>query len=133
MAGNIDIQPVFNEYKAVAYMCQYFSKTKYQKQAVKEAFENNIHDYDTMKTIAKAYLSNRECSAQEAVFHILQELKLRRFFPAVYFLNTIFQRKEFKCYFLKKNLADYQIIAQIFSRDLILIVTWKDQVQHSPK
>ena len=25
--ASIDIQPVFNEYKAVAYMCQYFSKT----------------------------------------------------------------------------------------------------------
>ena len=39
---NMDIQPVFNEYKAVAYMCQYFSKTEDQcsqviKQAAKEA------------------------------------------------------------------------------------------------
>ena len=55
------------------------------KQAAKEAFENNIHHHhDTMKTIAKAYLSNRECSVLEAVYHILPELKLRRIFPAVY-------------------------------------------------
>ena len=27
---NMDIQPVFNEYKTVAYMCQYFSKTEDQ-------------------------------------------------------------------------------------------------------
>ena len=45
--ANMDIQPVFNEYKAVTYMCQYFSKTEDRyshamKQAVKEAFENNI-------------------------------------------------------------------------------------------
>ena len=26
------------------------------KQASKEAFENNMHHHDTMKTIAKAYL-----------------------------------------------------------------------------
>ena len=26
--ANIDIQPVFNHYKAVTYMCLYFSKTK---------------------------------------------------------------------------------------------------------
>ena len=57
------------------------------KQAAKEAFENNMHHHDTMKTIAKAYLSNRECSVQEAVYHILPELKLRRIFPAVYFTN----------------------------------------------
>ena len=48
--ANIDIQPVFNEYKAVTYMCQYFSKTEDQcsqamKQASKEAFENNIYIY----------------------------------------------------------------------------------------
>ena len=33
-------------------MCQYFSKTK-----DKEVFEKNKHHYDTMKTIAKAYLA----------------------------------------------------------------------------
>ena len=64
---NKDVQPVFNEYKAVTYMCQYFSKAEDQfsqtiKQATKEAFENNIHHHDTMKTIAKAYLSSREFS-----------------------------------------------------------------------
>ena len=69
---NIDIQPVFNDYKAVWYMCQYFSKTEDQcsqaiKQAAKEAFENNMHRHDTMKTIAKAYLSKSEHSVQETV------------------------------------------------------------------
>ena len=43
----MDIQPVFNEYKAVAYMCFDFSKTEDQcsqamKEAVREAFENNL-------------------------------------------------------------------------------------------
>ena len=47
-----------------------------------------MHHHDTMKTIAKAYLSNRECSVQEAVYHILPEMKLRRIFPAVDFVNT---------------------------------------------
>ena len=56
----MDIQPVFNKYKVVTYMCQYFSKTKDQyskamKEAAKEAFENNMHYHETIKTIAKAY------------------------------------------------------------------------------
>ena len=35
---NMEIQPVFNEYKAVTYMCKYFSKTEDQcSQAMKEA------------------------------------------------------------------------------------------------
>ena len=72
----MDIQPAFNECKAVAYMCQYFSETEIHcsqvmKQAAKEAFENNMHHHDTMEKIAKAYLSNRECFAQEAVHHVL--------------------------------------------------------------
>ena len=74
-------------------MCQYFSKTKDQcpqamEKAATEAFENNMHHYDTTKIIAKAYLSNRECSVLEPVYHILLELKLRRIFLAVYFINT---------------------------------------------
>ena len=58
------------------------------KQAAKEAFENNMNHLDTMKTITMAYLSNRDCSVQEEVYHILLGLKLRRVFLAVYFVNT---------------------------------------------
>ena len=47
-----------------------------------------MHHHDAMKTIAKAYLSSQGGSVQEAVYHILSELKLRRIFPAVYFVNT---------------------------------------------
>ena len=61
--------------------------TSYEK-ATKKVFENNMHHHDAMKTIAKAYLSNRECSVRETVYHILPELKLRRIFPDVYFVNT---------------------------------------------
>ena len=88
-----DIQPVFNEYKAVAYMCSYFSKSEDKcsfaiKQAVLEAFDNKLDQFNTMKIILKAYTSNRECSVQEAVYHILPELHVRRVFPGVQFVNT---------------------------------------------
>ena len=55
------------------------------KQAAKEAFEKNIHHYDTVKIIAKDYLSNQECPVEAAMYHILPELKLRRIFFLVYF------------------------------------------------
>ena len=47
--ANMDIEPVFNEYKAVTYMCQYFSKTEDQcskaiERGAKGAFENNMHN-----------------------------------------------------------------------------------------
>ena len=55
------------------------------KQAAKEAFKKNIHHYDTVKIIAKDYLSNQECPVEAAMYHILPELKLRRIFFLVYF------------------------------------------------
>ena len=108
--ANMDIQLVFNESKAVAYMCQYFSKTEDQcsqamKQAAKESFENNMNHHDTMKTFAKAYISNRECSVQEVVYHILPELKLRRIFPAV-FANTNPPEERVKVLFSEKELSE---------------------------
>ena len=79
-------------------MCQYFSKIEDQcsqtmKQEVRKNIKNNIHHRDTIKTIAKAYLSNKECSVRETVFLILAELKLRRIFPAVYFANINLSEK----------------------------------------
>ena len=46
--ANIDIQPVFNHYKAVTYMCAYFSKCEDEasvamKQAAKEAITEKNH------------------------------------------------------------------------------------------
>ena len=84
----MDVQSVFNVYKAVTNMCQFFSKIKDQcsqtmKHGAKDAFDNNMHHHDTMNRITRAYLSNRECSVQEAVYHVSAELKLRRIFPAM--------------------------------------------------
>ena len=109
--ANMDIQPVFNEYKAVTYMCSYFSKSEDQcsqamKEAAREAFENNAGQYQTMKTIARAYLSKRECSVQEAVYHILPELKLRRVFPAVQFVNTNLPGERVKVLLSEKELNE---------------------------
>ena len=58
------------------------------KQAGREAFGTKLDQFNTMKNILKAYTNNRECSVQEAVYHILPELHLRRVFPVVQFVNT---------------------------------------------
>ena len=58
------------------------------KQAAKEAFESNMRHHDTMLEIAKAYVSNEECSVHQALYHILQKLKLRRNFSALYLVNS---------------------------------------------
>ena len=89
----MDVQPVFNEYKAVTYMCSYFSKSEDQcsaamKQAAKEVLDNEFGHFDAMKNILHAYASKQECSVHKAVYHVLPELHLLRVFPSVYFVNT---------------------------------------------
>lgn len=48
---------------------------------------------------------NRECSLQEAVYDILPKLKIRRIFPAVYFVNTNLLQERVQVSFLKKELT----------------------------
>ena len=81
------------------------------KQAAEEAFESSRHSHGTRKTIVKACLSYGECPVLEAELY--------------------FPRNEAKYYFLEKNLANYQPIAQIFPKDQILIAIWKGQLQQS--
>ena len=81
--ANLDIQPVFNEFKAVSYMCAYFSKSEDQtsqamKQAAIEAKDMGVSKFEKMKLIARAYMNKRECSLQEAVYQMLPELWLRK-------------------------------------------------------
>ena len=105
--ANIDIQPVFNHYTAVTYMCAYFSKAEDEtseamKQAAKEVLSGNKLHYEKMKAIACAYATKRECSVQEPVYLVMPELWLRKAFPKVIFLNSNLRDKRYKI-FKKKN------------------------------
>ena len=86
--ANIDIQPVINHYEAVTYMCAYFSKSEDEtsqamKQAAKEATSCNKSKLELMKSIARAYITKRECYVQEAVYQVMPELWLRKTFPGI--------------------------------------------------
>ena len=82
-------------------MCAYFSKageerSETMKQAAKEALSAIKTEFEIMKAIAKAYLTKRECSLQEAVYHILPELWLQKIFPKVTFLNSNMPEKHYR-------------------------------------
>ena len=86
--ANLDIQPVFNHYEAVTYMCAYFSKSEDEtseamKHAANETKSLNKSKFELMKSIARAYTTKRECSVQEAVYHVIPELWLRKTCPGV--------------------------------------------------
>ena len=38
------------------------------KQAVRDAFEKVLNNYEQMKSVASAYINKRECSIQECVY-----------------------------------------------------------------
>ena len=58
--ANLDKQPVINHYKAVTYMCTYFSKSEDEtseamEQAAKHACNMFKNNFQQMNSIARAY------------------------------------------------------------------------------
>ena len=74
------------------------------EQALKEAYENNMHPHHTMETIGKYYLNSRECSVEEAFYCVLPELKIRRIFLVVCFVNTNLPEERVQLLFSEKEL-----------------------------
>ena len=65
--ANMDIQLVFNHYKALAYMCAYLSKLQSEcsvaiKQTVQDVFERELDNYEQMKSVANACINKTECN-----------------------------------------------------------------------
>ena len=91
--ANVDLQPVFNHYKCITYVCSYFSKDETEcsqaiMNAAREAKDNNLNIRETLRKVGTAFLSCREVSAQECVYRCMPELWLRKTFPCTVFVNT---------------------------------------------
>ena len=87
--ANVDLQPVFNHYKCITYVCSYFTKDEDEwsqaiMNAAKEAKKENLSVRDSLKRIGAAFLSTREVS----------ELWLRKIFPATVFVSTDLPEKK---------------------------------------
>ncbi len=92
-AANVDLQPVFNHYKCITYVCSHFTKDETEcsqaiASAAKEAKNTNMNVRDGLKKIGAAFLSTREVSSQECVYRCMPELWLRKVFPKSIFVNT---------------------------------------------
>ena len=109
-AANVDLQPVFNHYKCITYVCSYFTKDETEcsqaiVNAAKEAKSSNMNVRDGLKKIGAAFLSKREVSAQECVYRCMPELWLRKIFPGTVFVNTNLPEKRV-CVTKTKNELD---------------------------
>lgn len=74
-ATNVDLQPVFNHYKCITYVCSYFSKDETEcsqaiTNAVKEAKNSNLSIRESLRKVGAAFLSTREVSAQECEMNL---------------------------------------------------------------
>ena len=88
--ANMDIQYVVNAYACVMYIASYVLKAEkgmgeLLKQAAKEIEQGNIRQQ--LNKLGSVFLTNREVSAQEAVYRVLS-MPLRRCSRTVIFLNT---------------------------------------------
>ena len=70
-----------------------------------------------MKIILKTCTSNKECSVQEAVYHIFPEVHLRRVFPRVQFVNTNLPEERSKILQTEEQLSS--LPEDIFKRNSI--------------
>ena len=66
------------------------------KQAAKDACNMNKNYFEQMKSIARAYATKRECSVQEAVYHVMPELWLIKCSPGVLFANGNLPENRYK-------------------------------------
>ena len=91
--ANMDLQSVFNYYKAVSYMSAYFSKSELETsqtllQPCSEIRSMNLHAREAMHKLASSYSRSKQAFLQEAVYYSLPELWLRKCFPGTVFVNT---------------------------------------------
>ena len=97
-AANVDLQPAFNHYKCITYVCSYFTKDETEcsqaiAKAAKEAKASNMNIRDGLNKIGAAFLSTGEVSSQECVYRSMPELWLRKILPKIVFFSTDFPEK----------------------------------------
>ena len=124
MGIKLDIQPVCNHNKTVAYMCAYLSKcqdecSQAMSQAVKDAFEVSLDNYRKMKSVASAYINKRGCSI-ECVYHILVDQWLLKTFLGVIFTNSNLPEKRYRICRDEKDISELpEDSGDIFKRNMI--------------
>ena len=106
-------------------MCAYLSKiedecSQAMSQAVKEAFEDKLDNYQQMKSLAQTYVNKRECSIQECVYQVLSGQWLRKTFPGVIFANSNIPEKRYRICCEEKDISQLpEDSRDIFKKNMI--------------
>ena len=90
------------------------------KQAVRDAFEKELNNYEQMKSVANAYINKRECSIRECVYHISPGQWLRKIFPGVIFANSNIPEKRFQLCLAENEISELpKDSKKIFKRNMV--------------
>ena len=129
--ANIDIQPVINHYKAVAYMCAYFSKSEDESSEAMKQAAMNINAFEQMRAISKTCAYKREFSVQEAVHHVIPELWLRETFPGVIFANSNLPEHRYRICSSEEELLEMpDDSTYVFKRSMLARYVDRQDVRH---
>ena len=86
-----------------------------KKQAVHDAFEKELDNYEQMKSVANAYINKREC-----IYHILPGQWLTKTFPGVIFANCNVPEKRFRVCLNEDEIFELpEDSKQIFKRNVV--------------
>ena len=89
-------------------------------QAVKEAFEDKLDNYQQMKSVAQTHVNKRECSIQECVYQVLSGQWLRKTFSGVIFANSNIPEKRYRICREEKDISQLpEDSRDIFKRNMI--------------
>ena len=106
-------------------MCAYLSKSddecsQAMSQAVKEAFEDKLDNYQQMNLVAQTYVNKRECSIQECVYQVLSDQWLRKTFPDIIFANSNIPEKRCRICREEKDISQLpEDSTDIFKKNMI--------------
>ena len=80
----------------------------------------NKNNFEQMKSIARAYTTKRECSVQEAVYHVMPELWLRKCSPGVLFANSNLPEHRYKMCLNEEEIKELpEDSTNIFKKNMI--------------
>ena len=121
-------------------MCAYLSRAEDEcshamNQTLNEVMAPKLTNYDQMKSVAGAYSMKRECSVQEAVYHIMPEFWLRKTFPVVVFPNIGIPENRFRVCLDEREMKGLRKLNRYFQKKkkIWLIDMWTGQITINQK
>ena len=100
------------------------------KQIIKEVLDSGVGSCKQSKSVTYAFISKRECSLQEAAYHLVLKLWLRKIFLGVHYANSNICEKCNRMMLSKKEISELpEDSTGIYKRNMINHCVKSGQIQ----